>query len=69
MLASSGTPGFIGEPSAKAVLEMSEMNDDIVGTWTFDHVFPPEISTQEILKSVGTPLLERVLEGHNGTVR
>lgn len=36
--------------------------------WEFDTVFGPEAEQQQVYDEVGTPILEAVMEGYNGTI-
>eukprot|EP01137_Pigoraptor_chileana_P001459 Opistho-2@39130 len=42
--------------------------DEVPKTFTFDDVFPPEISQMDVYNSSARPIVEAVLSGYNGTI-
>lgn len=61
-------PVFVVERDAKAVLELDPENDVVANTHHFDHVFDEHTSSQEIFDECGAVVVERALEGFNGTL-
>ena len=37
-------------------------------TFTFDSVFPPDTLQEDLYNATGAPILDKVLEGFNGTI-
>ncbi len=36
--------------------------------WNYDHVFDQHVSTRELYEDTGVTVVERAMEGYNGTV-
>ena len=58
----------MAEQSARAVLEIDSSSGDVGSTWNFDHVFDSTSGTEALYNEVGEAIIQRGLEGHNGTL-
>ena len=61
-------PAFVVESDAKAVLELNPDTGAVDQMWNFDHVFDQNASTDELFEETGVSVVERAMEGYNGTV-
>mmetsp|Transcript_35534 Transcript_35534/g.95376 ORF Transcript_35534/g.95376 Transcript_35534/m.95376 type:complete len:241 (-) Transcript_35534:1372-2094(-) len=59
---------FVVEPDAKAVLELNSETGGVDTMWNFDHVFDQHTSTRELYEDTGVTVVDRAMEGYNGTV-
>ncbi|CAL8070419.1 unnamed protein product [Orchesella dallaii] len=46
----------------------SELSSDQPKSFSFDHVFPPTASQDEVYNAIASPIVQNVLDGYNGTI-
>lgn len=64
----AGMPAFFTRSSnGQSVLELNE-NGAVLKHWSYDYVFGPESTNEEVFETVGLRLVDAALEGYNTVI-